>query len=161
MADAVRLQLGAWEEVREAAARIRFIVFVEEQKVPAEIELDEWDAQVSQLSEAPNELIALDPIAEFDPEQSRFHMVGRGHPPQECRSRHDEDAPRPLLGQLGEHGHTLHLGPTVRYDVEKRARVRGGEEKNVAVIVGEEKPKVRLVAIGFLEVRSYEYEAAL
>lgn len=45
MADAVRLQLAAWEEVREAAARIRFIVFVEEQKVPAEIELDEWDAQ--------------------------------------------------------------------------------------------------------------------
>lgn len=33
-----------WEEARTEAAPIRFVVFVNEQKVPAEIELDEHDA---------------------------------------------------------------------------------------------------------------------
>ncbi len=33
-----------WEEARTEAAPIRFVVFVDEQKVPAEIELDEHDA---------------------------------------------------------------------------------------------------------------------
>jgi predicted GNAT family N-acyltransferase len=31
--------------MRPLAAPIRFVVFVEEQKVPAEMELDDWDAQ--------------------------------------------------------------------------------------------------------------------
>jgi predicted GNAT family N-acyltransferase len=39
----VTLRLGAWSALREPAARLRFAVFVEEQKVPAEVELDEWD----------------------------------------------------------------------------------------------------------------------
>ena len=34
----------AWADAREAACRVRFAVFVEEQRVPPEIELDEWDA---------------------------------------------------------------------------------------------------------------------
>ena len=33
-----------WEDARAEAAPIRFVVFVDEQKVPAEIELDEHDA---------------------------------------------------------------------------------------------------------------------
>lgn len=33
-----------WGEARAEAAPIRFVVFVDEQKVPAEIELDEYDA---------------------------------------------------------------------------------------------------------------------
>jgi len=33
-----------WEDARREAAPIRFVVFVDEQKVPAEIELDEHDA---------------------------------------------------------------------------------------------------------------------
>jgi predicted GNAT family N-acyltransferase len=33
-----------WEDAEKEAAAIRFRVFVDEQKVPAEIELDEWDA---------------------------------------------------------------------------------------------------------------------
>lgn len=41
----VTIRLGTWDELREAASRIRFTVFVDEQKVPAEIELDDWDAR--------------------------------------------------------------------------------------------------------------------
>ena len=41
----IRIELGGWNEVRELATPIRFIVFVEEQKVPADIELDHWDAR--------------------------------------------------------------------------------------------------------------------
>ena len=39
----LRIELSNWEGVRAEASRIRFAVFVEEQKVPAEIELDEHD----------------------------------------------------------------------------------------------------------------------
>jgi predicted GNAT family N-acyltransferase len=37
------VQLGTWAQLRAEAAPIRFAVFVDEQKVPAEIEIDEWD----------------------------------------------------------------------------------------------------------------------
>lgn len=43
MAD-VRIELGDWAAMRARAEPVRFEVFVEEQKVPAEIELDEFDA---------------------------------------------------------------------------------------------------------------------
>ena len=39
-----RIELLSWEKAREPASRIRFRVFVEEQGVPPEIELDEQDA---------------------------------------------------------------------------------------------------------------------
>lgn len=39
-----RLVLGDWAQLAESASKIRFDVFVDEQKVPAEIELDEFDA---------------------------------------------------------------------------------------------------------------------
>ncbi|HUN91338.1 MAG TPA: GNAT family N-acetyltransferase [Burkholderiaceae bacterium] len=38
-----RIELGSWETVGPDASRLRFEVFVDEQKVPAEIELDEHD----------------------------------------------------------------------------------------------------------------------
>lgn len=41
---AIQVRLGAWIDLRDEAARIRYTVFVDEQKVPAEIELDDWDA---------------------------------------------------------------------------------------------------------------------
>jgi predicted GNAT family N-acyltransferase len=41
----LKIDLLRWEEVRDEASRIRFTVFVEEQGVPREIELDERDAQ--------------------------------------------------------------------------------------------------------------------
>lgn len=44
MAEAVRVDLGDWASVRARAEPVRFSVFVEEQGVPAEIELDEFDA---------------------------------------------------------------------------------------------------------------------
>jgi predicted GNAT family N-acyltransferase len=40
----LEVRLMPWSEAREAASRVRFAVFVEEQRVPAEIELDERDA---------------------------------------------------------------------------------------------------------------------
>jgi predicted GNAT family N-acyltransferase len=39
------IELGDWDRLKGVAAPIRFAVFVEEQKVPADIELDEWDAR--------------------------------------------------------------------------------------------------------------------
>jgi len=39
-----RIELLAWETARADASRIRTIVFVEEQRVPPDIELDEMDA---------------------------------------------------------------------------------------------------------------------
>lgn len=40
----VRIELVSWNEARAEASRIRFTVFVEEQRVPKQIELDEHDA---------------------------------------------------------------------------------------------------------------------
>lgn len=40
-----RIELLSWEDARTEASRIRFKVFVEEQGVPREIELDALDAQ--------------------------------------------------------------------------------------------------------------------
>jgi len=41
----LRIELLPWERVRELASPIRFEVFVREQRVPAEIELDDMDAR--------------------------------------------------------------------------------------------------------------------
>lgn len=40
-----RIELMAWEQARAQAAPIRLAVFVEEQGVPPELEIDEMDAQ--------------------------------------------------------------------------------------------------------------------
>ncbi|HEY5637942.1 MAG TPA: GNAT family N-acetyltransferase [Burkholderiales bacterium] len=40
----LRIELLAWDAARAFAAPIRFAVFVDEQRVPAEIELDDQDA---------------------------------------------------------------------------------------------------------------------
>jgi predicted GNAT family N-acyltransferase len=40
----MNITVGNWETLRAHAQPIRFEVFVDEQKVPAEIELDEMDA---------------------------------------------------------------------------------------------------------------------
>jgi predicted GNAT family N-acyltransferase len=39
-----RIELMAWDKAREHAAPVRMVVFVEEQRVPAELEMDERDA---------------------------------------------------------------------------------------------------------------------
>lgn len=41
----IRIDVLPWEHAREQASRIRFEVFVREQRVPQEIELDEHDAR--------------------------------------------------------------------------------------------------------------------
>ena len=40
----IRIELLSWDRARAAAAQIRLQVFVEEQRVPADIEMDEHDA---------------------------------------------------------------------------------------------------------------------
>jgi predicted GNAT family N-acyltransferase len=40
----IRVRLGSWEDLREEASVIRFEVFVQEQQVPLNLELDEMDA---------------------------------------------------------------------------------------------------------------------
>ena len=40
----IRIELMSWDEAREKASPIRFSVFVEEQRVPIEIEWDDQDA---------------------------------------------------------------------------------------------------------------------
>jgi predicted GNAT family N-acyltransferase len=40
-----RIELMSWERARDLASPIRFEVFVREQRVPAEIELDDMDAR--------------------------------------------------------------------------------------------------------------------
>jgi len=42
---AVRVQLMTWQEAQPVAAPIRFAIFVDEQNVPSDIELDEMDAK--------------------------------------------------------------------------------------------------------------------
>jgi predicted GNAT family N-acyltransferase len=53
----VRIELMSWDEARALASPIRFEVFVREQRVPAEIELDDMDPQcihaVAFLGKAP------------------------------------------------------------------------------------------------------------
>src|ERR1700704_6210543 len=41
----VKIELLDWAAARDEAQRIRFTVFVEEQRVPPELEMDEHDAQ--------------------------------------------------------------------------------------------------------------------
>ena len=41
----LHVELGSWDALRAEAAPIRFVVFVDEQRVPAALELDEWDAR--------------------------------------------------------------------------------------------------------------------
>jgi predicted GNAT family N-acyltransferase len=38
-----RVELGGWDEMRGWAEPIRTTVFVDEQRVPADMEIDEWD----------------------------------------------------------------------------------------------------------------------
>lgn len=45
MAEPLTIVLGDWSTLRAEAAAIRFLVFVEEQNVPADLELDAWDEQ--------------------------------------------------------------------------------------------------------------------
>jgi predicted GNAT family N-acyltransferase len=43
VAERVRIELGDWHAMQARAAPVRFAVFVEEQGVPPEIEIDEFD----------------------------------------------------------------------------------------------------------------------
>jgi predicted GNAT family N-acyltransferase len=56
VAEPLRIELGDWTSMRARAVPVRHTVFVEEQKVPAEIELDEFDpASLHALAFGPDE----------------------------------------------------------------------------------------------------------
>lgn len=40
----LRLLIGSWAQLKEPATQVRYTVFVDEQQVPVEMELDEFDA---------------------------------------------------------------------------------------------------------------------
>lgn len=42
--ESMRLEIGDWQKLQQAATQVRFEVFVDEQQIPAELELDEFDA---------------------------------------------------------------------------------------------------------------------
>jgi predicted GNAT family N-acyltransferase len=41
----LRVELGDWNAMRQWAAPLRYAVFVDEQKVPVDMEIDDWDPQ--------------------------------------------------------------------------------------------------------------------
>lgn len=41
----LRVELGGWDDLRTWAGPIRYAVFVDEQKVPPDMEIDAWDPQ--------------------------------------------------------------------------------------------------------------------
>ncbi len=58
MAEPLRIELGDWTSMRARAVPVRHTVFVEEQKVPAEIELDEFDpSSLHALAFGPDESV--------------------------------------------------------------------------------------------------------
>jgi len=46
---AIQIQVVSWDSHREPLSAIRFDVFVQEQAVPPDIELDEWDPQCAHV----------------------------------------------------------------------------------------------------------------
>ena len=77
----VEIDLVPWEEAREEASRIRFAVFVEEQGVPREIELDEHDAKcVHALARVDGRAVATGRLLPDG-------HIGRMAVLRECRSR--------------------------------------------------------------------------
>jgi predicted GNAT family N-acyltransferase len=47
VAEKIRVQVGPWDQLEQAARAVRFAVFIEEQGIPAALELDEHDAQAT------------------------------------------------------------------------------------------------------------------
>ena len=77
----MRIELGDWPGMRRWAEPLRFSVFVEEQSVPAEIELDSFDA-LSVHAVAFNANGEAVGTGRLLPDGSEERRVGK-----ECRSR--------------------------------------------------------------------------
>lgn len=45
MASSYKIQVGTWEQLSQVAQSVRMVVFVEEQDVPIELEMDDMDAK--------------------------------------------------------------------------------------------------------------------
>ena len=88
-------------------------------------------------------------------------MCDRWNAAKERRGGNDQYAPGLLFGELRQDGHALHLGASVRHDVEECARIRRGEQQDVGVFGLKEETEIRLVAIGFFEVGRDDHETSI
>jgi predicted GNAT family N-acyltransferase len=74
----VRIELMGWERARAEASRIRFQVFVEEQGVPRDIELDERDARcVHALAHADGKAVGTGRLLPREEDAPAVAHVGR------------------------------------------------------------------------------------
>ena len=84
----VRIELMTWERARAEASRIRFKVFVEEQGVPRDIELDERDALcVHALAYEHEKVVGTGRLLPPAEETAAAAQVGRMAVLPECRGR--------------------------------------------------------------------------
>lgn len=83
----VRIELMPWERARAEASRIRFRVFVEEQGVPCDIELDERDADcVHALAYDQEKVVGTGRLLPREENDAAAH-IGRMAVLAECRGR--------------------------------------------------------------------------
>jgi len=57
-------RLGSWEELGEGARAVRFTVFVGEQGIPPEVEIDDMDAHHVRVAQAFEEVVAVDGLSD-------------------------------------------------------------------------------------------------
>jgi predicted GNAT family N-acyltransferase len=83
----VRIELMPWERARAEASRIRFRVFVEEQGVPRDIELDERDPDcVHALAYEQEKVVGTGRLLPREKDDAAAH-IGRMAVLAECRGR--------------------------------------------------------------------------
>jgi predicted GNAT family N-acyltransferase len=84
----VRIELTTWERARTEASRVRFKVFVEEQGVPRDIELDERDAHcVHALAYEDGRVVGTGRLVPGADGAAAVALVGRMAVLAECRGR--------------------------------------------------------------------------
>jgi predicted GNAT family N-acyltransferase len=84
----VRIELMPWERARAEASRIRFRVFVEEQGVPRDIELDERDADcVHALAYEQGKVVGTGRLLPREENAGAVAHIGRMAVLAECRGK--------------------------------------------------------------------------
>jgi len=86
MAEGFRIRLGTWDELRAQAAPIRFAVFVEEQRVPAAIEIDASDGLSLHALALDAQAVAVG-TGRLLPPEGRIGHIGRMAVRADARSR--------------------------------------------------------------------------
>jgi predicted GNAT family N-acyltransferase len=105
----VRIELMPWERARAEASRIRFRVFVEEQGVPRDIELDERDADcVHALAYEHGKVVGTGRLLPREEGARAVAHIGRMAVLPECRGRGiGSRILESLIGKARERGEEL------------------------------------------------------